>query len=311
MTSYKRPKVTTDELSSWCRASLGVPVRDVLFERGYSSAVFGVTLADDRQVVVKVRPGLERLISCGRVHRDLWERGFRCPEPLGPPERVSAWAVSFESYVPDGEELPRGLDAAVALARVLAELVQCAPTVAGSLEPHWGFLRWGHPGSELWPPATDIVADLNEFSEPGWIEHCAAQLRVKLTNSQLPGVVGHGDWWSDNVRWKDGQLLAVDDWDSLVVLPEAGIAGAAAALFAGGASTIEETDTFLRAYIAASGRAWTDDEIRIAWAAGLWARLFDARKETTWGSTKSAVRLAIEVEERSVRSGIETYDAAS
>jgi hypothetical protein len=41
-------------------------------------------------------------------------------------------------------------------------------------------------------------------------------------------------------------------------------------------------------------------EVQIAWAAGLWARLFDARKETTWGSSLSVDRLEVEVEERAL-----------
>jgi hypothetical protein len=275
---------------------------EVVFERGYSSAVFGVALTDGRIVVVKVRPWRDRLMSCWQVHRELWEAGFRCPEPLRPPERMSGLAVSFENFVAGGGEFPRGRDAAMALARVLADLVRVAPTPdsVGPLAPDLGFLRWADAVGGRWPPASDISDDLNAVREPNWIEDYAARLQAKLTGVHLPNVIGHGDWWSENIRWFGGELLAVDDWDSLVVLPEAAIAGVAAALFADGASTIDETDTFLSSYVATSGRDWTEMEVQIAWAAGLWARLFDARKETTWGSSLSVDRLEVEVEERAL-----------
>ncbi len=286
---------------------MGAPVRDILFESGYSSAVFGVALSNDRNVVVKVRPWDERLLSCWRVHRALWEGGFPCPEPLGPTENVSGRAVSVEDYLPGGEKLPRGGDTASRLARVLAELVGSAPApdTVGRLEPRLGFLRWDHPGSSLWPSARDAGGDLNEFNEPTWIDDYATLVRTKLTRTTLAVVVGHGDWWSENIRWQDGRVLAVDDWDSLVVLPEAAIVGVGAALFADGASTIEESEQFLDAYIHASGRRWSSEEMQVAWGSGLWARLFDARKNTTWGSTIPA-ELAGEVEARALRSGIDT-----
>ena len=129
-------------------------------------------------------------------------------------------------------------------------------------------------------------------------------MRQRLDRFQAPDVVGHGDWWSDNVRWTDGRVLAVDDWDSLVEAPEAVIAGAAAALFAGGTSALGETELFLRAYAAARGRPWSDQEAEAAWATGLWSRLFDARKETTWGGTALADHLHADALERARRAAV-------
>jgi hypothetical protein len=82
-----------------------------------------------------------------------------------------------------------------------------------------------------------------------------------------PRVIGHADWHADNVRWSDGRLLVVHDWDSPVSQPEAVIAGIAAAIFpaSGDAwhpATIQESEQFLSAYIRASTRAWTPDDTR-------------------------------------------------
>ena len=120
----------------------------------------------------------------------------------------------------------------------------------------------------------------------------------------LQDLLGHGDWWSDNIRWEGRRLLSVDDWDSIVSLPEPALAGVAAALFAFGQSTIEESATFLEAYIAASGKHWNALEYQHAWAAGLWARLFDARKESMRGVFEFASLLEGEVEERLKRAGV-------
>jgi len=235
----------------------------------------------------------------------MWEAGFPCPEPLSPPERHAGLAVSFERYLPGGEHLSRGMGAAEGLGRVLAELVKLAPP-AGTfpqLYPEWGFLRWDDPG-ETWPPATDIAENLNTRHEPRWIEHCAGLARSIMRRNRLPLVIGHGDWWSDNIRWEGGRLLSVDDWDSMVCLSEPAIAGVAAALFSFGQSTIEESATFLDAYVATSGRRWNTLAYQVAWAAGLWARLFDARKESMRGVFEFATLLEGEVEERLHRAGV-------
>src|SRR5512143_1865163 len=92
MGSRQRPIVSPENLSAWCMARFESPLSNILFESGYSSAVFGIVLGDDRRVVVKVRAWHERLVSCWRVHRQMWEAGFPCPEPLGPPERHNSLA---------------------------------------------------------------------------------------------------------------------------------------------------------------------------------------------------------------------------
>jgi hypothetical protein len=306
MGSRQRPVVSREMLSAWCDARFESPLCDIIFESGYSSAVFGVALADGRHIVVKVRLWHERLVSCWQVHRHMWKAGFSCPEPLGPPEKHDHLAVSFERYLPGGVPLPRGLETAEKLGYVLADLVRLAPSARAFplLSPPWGFLRWDDRG-DRWPPATDIAEDLNTRHDPPWIEHSARLARAVIRGSTLPLVIGHGDWWTDNIRWENGRLLAVDDWDSVVSLPEPAIVGVAAALFSCGQSTVEESAVFLDSYVAASGRRWASHECEVAWAAGLWARLFDARKESIRGVSEFAAQLEGEVEERLNRAGVQ------
>lgn len=312
MSSRQRPVVSQDDLSAWAMARFESPLNSIIFESGYSSAVFGIVLSNNRHVVVKVRPWYDRLVSSWQVHRKVWETGFPCPEPLGPPEKQGNRAISFENYLPGGEHLSHDMNDAEELGRVLAELVKLAPPADTSpaLDPLWGFMRWDDPGN-IWPSAIDIADDLNTRHDPVWIEQAAQLARSKIREIKLPKVIGHGDWWTDNIRWENGRLLSVDDWDSIVSLPEPAIAGVAAALFAFGESTIEESKIFLDAYIAASGRSWSLLEYQHAWATGLWARLFDARKATMLGNYKVATQLNEEVEERLGLAGVKTSGLSS
>lgn len=297
MPSVERPEVAAADLSVLCREQLGAPLAELLFEGGYSSAVFGVRLADDRQVVVKLRRWRDRLAHCYDVHRFVWERGFACPEPLAPPMRRGSVAVSFEALVPGGAPLEGGPDTPASLGRVLAELVAAtpAPPPGGGLAPDVGFLRWNHDGDGLWPRATDVARDLNEVTELGWLDDYGHAVRERLVHVDSPAVIGHGDWWSENVRWENGKVLAVDDWDSTVALPEPALAGVASALFSGGASSVDEGELFLDSYATTAGADWTDDDVELAWAAGLWARLYDARKETALGQGTLVDRLQVDI----------------
>jgi hypothetical protein len=48
----------------------------------------------------------------------------------------------------------------------------------------------------------------------------------------------------------------------------------------------------------ASGRSWTDDEIKAAWAAGLWTRVFDAKKAILSGGDPAIALTITEAEQR-------------
>jgi Ser/Thr protein kinase RdoA (MazF antagonist) len=123
-------------------------------------------------------------------------------------------------------------------------------------------------------------------------------------------VVGHADWESQNLRWHDGRPLVVHDWDSAVAQPEPVVAGLAAAVWPatgapGEAATVEQTDQFLAAYEQARGRPWTLAERQACWAAGLWVRAFNAKKQHMAGGGPDLDRLAAEVPERAPRAGLD------
>jgi hypothetical protein len=172
---------------------------------------------------------------------------------------------------------------------------------------------WDHDQYGTWPEPDDVEADLNAHVGPSWIEDAGFRVRHRLLRpSVLPVVVGHADWESQNLRWVEHRLHVVHDWDSIVSQREATVAGAASAVFtATGApntsASVEYSEAFLVTYAQARGQPWTEEERELAWAAGLWVRVFNAKKATLrpGGETPSPSRLRLEAEvgERLRRAG--------
>jgi hypothetical protein len=111
------------------------------------------------------------------------------------------------------------------------------------------------------------------------------------------------------LRWIDRRLHVVHDWDSVVAQPEAAIIGAAAAIWPGTGlpgevATVAQTEEFLTAYQEAAGQICTDQEIRAAWAAGLWTRAFDAKKASLVGADPDAALTPAEAAQRRSLAGI-------
>lgn len=291
-------------LAEWCLRRLGSEPERVLFESGYLSQVVGLRLISGREVVVKVRPWQLRLVGCGQVQHSLFASGFPAPELLVAPEEFGQLGVSAEAIVSGDESLPSRQDAAARFAEALARLVSAAPepSTVGILTPSPAWVGWDHPGQELWP-APDREGDLNAHRQDRWLDEVAAAAREQLRALQRPAVIGHGDWYSQNLCWTAGNLHAVHDWDSVVAQPEAAIAGQAAAIWpgtgaAGLAATVHQSAEFLAAYERASGRSWSDDEVRAAWAAGLWTRAFDAKTASFVGSDPAATLSKDEAQQR-------------
>ena len=283
----------------------------MLFRAGHLSAVVGLRLTDGRRIVLKARPPSRRVHACAAVQQALAQAGFPCPRPLAGPEPVKGRLVTAEQYLAGGEQLAAEADSAELFAGLLARLIALAPPVASvpSLAPSPPWVGWDRTGPQLWPEADDRDQDLNQQPGPDWLDQLAVRVRVRLAELALPQVVGHGDWESQNIRWRGRQPWAVHDWDSVVAQPEAAIAGQAAAVWpaAGGpgeAASIDQTEQFLASYERARGRSWTTAERETCWAAGLWVRAFNAKKDAVAGAGPQLDRLRSEAAERAHNAGI-------
>ena len=89
----------------------------------------------------------------------------------------------------------------------------------------------------------------------------------------------------------------------VVAQPEAAIVGLAAAVWpAGGgashAAAVAQSADFIASYQAAAGCQWSEADVQAAWAAGLWVRLFNAKKDAAFGDFPELGQLAGEIDER-------------
>ncbi len=275
-------------LPGWCADRLGQEPVGVLFALRQISAVFGLRLADGREVVVKARDDDGRAASCITAQARLAERGFPCARPLTEVVDVGGLAVHAEQYRPGGEVL-RGDSPAVAaryaavFARLMSDLADV--TVAPPLpNPRW--VRWDHTDPGLWP----AIAELDECDQravPDAVVGTATRARRRLLAADLPPVLGHADFEAQNLRWLDTEIRAVHDWDSLAWQPEAALVGAAFGSFPSARpptlAPIESSAAFLATYQELRGRRFTEPEQEIAWAASLWPAVHSARWEALHG----------------------------
>ena len=285
-------------LTDWAAEHLGSGIDQVLFRAGYFSDVVGIALKNGSRAVIKIRPAQARLAHCAQVQEALRGAGFPAAELLvAPTHYVDGRVASAEALV----EQAAGRGTPEASARLLADQVALSPALpAGVLAPSPAWVRWDHDEHQLWPTPDDREVDLNA-ARIDWIDAAAATVRDALVSRSDEPVVGHVDWTPQNVWWNDdGSPLVVHDWDSLALLPEPAVAGVAAAIFVENA-TADDTARFLQAYAAAAG-GWTPDQEQQAWAAGLWVRLFDAKKDLVAGRRSSLDEQ--DVRQRLARAGV-------
>lgn len=271
-------------LAPWLEARLGAAPVDQFFEAESMSRVRGLTLADGRRIAVKVREDVPHVHASIAAHRAARAAGIDCAEPLAGPEPAPGepgMAVTVEEWRPDGGWFPAD-DAAVAYARLLAALVEalCALDPAEFSPPPW--LAYDHGTDRIWPPASSPRWDPHriEADLPPELMRIASGARARLNRAALPSVLGHTDLNALNVRW-NGTVPIVHDWDSVAARPEAVLVGTLALDHVsvpdeGRAADIPGGWRVIEAYQVARGRAFTGEEIEVAWAASAWLACYNA-----------------------------------
>ena len=291
-------------LPAWCLDQLGVAPVDVLFQAQQVSMVFGLRLADGRDVVVKARADDGRAVSCVEAQARLAERGFPGARPLTPVANVGSLAVHAEEFRPGGEALHGDSpDVAERCAKVFALLMAelASVTVAPPLpNPPW--VRWDHTDAGLWP-AMDFLDNHDQSGVPGHVVEAAERARKRLLAASLPRVLGHADFEAQNLRWHGREVWAVHDWDSLAWQPEAALVGAASGAFARDGppalAPLESSEAFLTAYQEVRGRLFTAEELEVAWAASVWMAAYNAMEMALLGGAPlSADALRTQAAER-------------
>jgi hypothetical protein len=215
-------------------ASALCPIATPRFVRSGVGLVAGLELVDGRGVVVKVHRWnvtQSRLLAVHRVQQHLAGAGLPVPRPLVPPTPMGRGLATVEEMrsgrPADGHrpEIRRAL--AVGLADFVHEAGRMSPTPRVGR----GFLG-SESGDRLWGEPHDVRFDFDATREGAeWIDEVARWARRRCAKAQLPDVVAHLDWRVQNVGFADDGIVAVYDWDSVGLAPEAVAVGQAAAQF--------------------------------------------------------------------------------
>jgi hypothetical protein len=270
---------------------LSTGLRGVSFRRGRVSAVYGLQLSDDTQVVVKVHrghPDLESLAAAATSQRWLAEQGYPAPLPIDGPSVFDDHVAVIETLLDHGSPAdPHDPVVHHALAASLADqiciLAEMELASALTVRPAWAIYQRGP-----WPTPHDPIFDF--ATTPAgfeWLDSFAQHASDLLVSSDLPPSVGHSDWYPGNVLVADGVVTAAFDWDSLIVDSEAVIAGLAAGQCSSGSTgwagpTPEEVAAFISDYASQRGVPFSALEQRTALGAACWQLAYNARCQLSW-----------------------------
>jgi hypothetical protein len=291
-----RLQAMTEEIRRWLAGALGAEPVVELFTAHHLSNVVGYRLSDGREVVAKARRGVERAVRCVAAQAALFADGFPCPKPLTEVTEVGGLAVHAEAFV-DGEERLLGTDADTVdrFASVFADLqtrLERLDPEPPLERPMW--LAWDHREPGVWPEQGVAYPNGHRVESPDWLTAIARRARQRMRTTNLPEVVGHADWETQQLRWRAGRLLVVHDWDSLSLCPEAALVGAAAATFPSDRqpvlAPIAASERFLRTYQVHRGRVFADEESEVAWRLGFVWRATTPEWNSSIGALHSCSR---------------------
>jgi hypothetical protein len=266
------------------------------------SDVKALRLEDGQEVVIKTRPDASgRVTTCLAVQREVAKAGLPCSRPLTDATTVNDLAVHAEEWRPGGQ-IERADD--IGAAERSARLYAAVSTITNSLHfrpplpnPEW--VHWDHNGPGHWPP--NALHDHRPGADslrPDLLDIASRTRRRLATSASMHHVLGHADWEAQNLRWQDTTPYVVHDWDSVAWLPESALAGAASGAFASAETPtlapLASSEAFLLAYQDERNRAFTSDELEIAWAASLWPALHNARAEILWNHQPVALTELLE-----------------
>ena len=277
------------DLESFCTARLGSGLKDVFFCELSVGAAFGLSLRDDRQVLLKAHPPdqtLRFLEAVYRVQQHLYARGFPCPEPICGPLPFGCNLATVETFIDDGKKVDAHepeirREMALALAQVI-DLSGEVPDVEGLLQA-WRL----PPDLGLWPVPHNALFDF-EATVAGaeWIDEIAGKAKKILDNSPGRMVVGHADWSVKHFRFEGGKVSVIYDWDSLRLDRETNLVGHAATHFpyteyfdVPRRASPEEARCFVEGYESARGAPFSEEERAAVSAAATYGLAYTARCE--------------------------------
>lgn len=288
------PAAITKEIERFTREALGSSIAKPLFFESSVGSVFGLRLEDGREVVVKAHQPKEPLDYLDAVHTvcdHLAASGFPCPRPLVPPRALGLGHGTVEELRAEGDwadahdpsirrTMAELLAVLIGLGRDLVDLRGLRPGLLSRIEE-----------GRIWPEPHSAIFDFEATATGAeWIDELALRARTVLRQPAGKRVVGHVDWSVKHFRFRDGEVTAIYDWDSLAVDPEPVIVGEAARSFTFTwripvrlAPSLDESRAFMAEYESARGTPFTSTERETAGAAAVYALAYTARCEHSLG----------------------------
>ncbi len=277
------------QIASFCRTELGGYTTRLRFYSVSVGCVVGTDLEDGRSVVIKVQRGTRDgryLAACLNVRRELLAAGFPCPRPIAGPVRLgSAWATVEE--LDDRGTRADAHEPAVRreVASALWRLVERAKPFASN--PAFGGAWFTSlPSGQTFPrphsPRFDFAATA---AGAEWIDELAARARARSKQAAGEKVIGHFDWRIEHLRFDNGRIVTIYDWDSLHAEREPVLVGAAAHAFTADwqrediirVPSIDEMRAFVADYEEARGRAFDAAERATLSASLVYSLAYTAR----------------------------------
>ncbi|MGH9897122.1 MAG: phosphotransferase, partial [bacterium] len=242
----------TLNLEQFCDVRLGSPLARTCFTKGFLNNVYGVELADGRQLVIKEHPSSAGIEAIIRTRGRLSRAGVGCP----PIVEVVDDRIVVEPLIAGGEiPDPHSPEGVGSMATLLARIVLAGAPTEGLVGVPWADHRHG-----LYPQPPGMKIDFSSSAGVEWADELASEAATRLRSATGTIVAGHGDFQAQNIRFAGSEPVAVFDWDSLVADVEPAIVGFAAAMFVDVGDDAEpecaspdEREAFVSAYERAAG----------------------------------------------------------
>jgi hypothetical protein len=265
-----------------------VAVDHALFYRPGAGVVAALALVDGSEIVVKVHRWnvtLERLVAVQRVQALLADAGLPAPRPLMDPCPLGKGIATAEEML-SGQSADAGhRSVRKAIAVALHRFIR-ATTDISVIEALGAPLVLRPLDAPLWPEPHEVRLDFEATADGAeWIDDLAMAARQRLQAAGDDVVVGHFDWRVENLGFAGRRVVAIYDWDSVCVAPEAVVVGNTAAQFTVDWSrgepdplpSLGEMRSFVDDYEQARGRRFSSSEWEQLDAANLALCTYGAR----------------------------------
>ena len=278
-----------EALDAFCATCLGSPVEKAFLCELSVGAAFGLRLRDGGRVLLKVHPpgqALRFLRAVYLVQRDLFARGFPCPEPITGPRPFGHGLATVEAFVDDGEFADaHQREVRREMARTLARMIGLTAAISDvrALSQTWKL----PPERGLWPVPHNALFDFEATAAGArWIDEIASKAKLTLDTSPGKMVVGHSDWSANQMRFEDGKVSVIYDWDSLRLDRETNLVGHTATHFpytehfdVPRRASPAEARLFVEEYETARGAPFSEQEHVAVSAAATYGLAYTARCE--------------------------------